>query len=429
MPRRPMDDPVWQDAVWQKASTFWKSASNVATTTSGALTDSAAVMYRRLQGEAAARPSWSVGFEAAVVGLRVAIRSVARDVATIRIFTETALPRGLLPEGVTCEDADLGPGMPSGEWLWPTGRPTPHRTVMFLHGGAYCLCSSSTHRSILYWLVKFTGASVLAVNYRRPPEDPYPAPLADAAAAYQWLLQRVPADRIVFAGDSAGGGLCLALLAALRDAHRPLPAGAVLLSPWVELSDTTRDSWTRNAPYDFLDAELARYFAAMYAAGRDMDHPKLSPINADLRGLPPLHVEVGGCEVLLDQILEFARRAHAAGVDLRLVVAEDMPHVYALFTFAVPQCDNGRTPEPFRAFERIADFLDDRIPPPPPAFPEGFVDLDFAPVPLLPRGPPPNGTPSHAAPLPSLPTPLPSPLPAPLPASLGLGPAPPAAPP
>eukprot|EP00668_Euglena_longa_P017028 GGOE01021358.1.p1 GENE.GGOE01021358.1~~GGOE01021358.1.p1 ORF type:complete len:387 (+),score=130.72 GGOE01021358.1:96-1256(+) len=367
------------DAFWQKTKSFWSSASNVAATSSSALSDTAAVMMRRLQGEAAARPSWTVGFEAAVTALRVAIKTVARDVATIRLLTDNSLPRGLLPSGVSFEDAVVGDGLPSAEWLWPTGSPAPYRAIVFLHGGAFATCCSSTHRSILFHLVLATGASVLAVNYRRPPEDPFPAPLEDAAAAYQWLLTRVPPQRIMLVGDSAGAGLCLTLLVALRDASRPLPRAAVLISPWVELRDTTRDSWIRNAPYDFIDAEMAQFFANIYAAGQNMDHPKLSPINADLRGLPPLHIEVGECEVLLDQVLVLANRAQRSGVDVRLVLAEDMPHVFPLFTFAVPQSDGGRTPEPFRAFERIGHFMDEMIPLPTSSATSrsAFIDLGF----------------------------------------------------
>eukprot|EP00667_Euglena_gracilis_P008275 EG_transcript_8374 len=365
------------DAFWQRTKNFWSSASNVAATSGSALSDTAAVMMRRLQGEAGARPSWTVGFEAAVTALRVAVKTVARDVATIRLLTDNALPRGLLPSGVSCEDAALGEGFPPAEWLWPTGNPTPYRAIVFLHGGAFATCCSSTHRSILFYLVRATGASVLAVNYRRPPEDPFPAPLEDAAAAYRWLLGRMSPDRILLVGDSAGAGLCLTLLVALRQAGRPLPRAAVLISPWVELRDTTRDSWVRNAPYDFIDAEMAQFFAAMYAAGQDMDHPKLSPINADLRGLPPLHIEVGECEVLLDQVLVLANRAQRSGVDVRLVLAEDMPHVFPLFTFACTQSEGDRTPEPFKAFERIGQFMDEMIPLPPPTPTAPFINLGF----------------------------------------------------
>uniref|UniRef100_A0A7S1NJ14 Alpha/beta hydrolase fold-3 domain-containing protein n=1 Tax=Eutreptiella gymnastica TaxID=73025 RepID=A0A7S1NJ14_9EUGL len=369
------------ETVWQKTKTLWNSATNVAATSSTALTDGALVLVRRVQGSAGARPTWTVPFEMAITTLRAAAKTVARDVQTIRMITDNALPRVLLPAGVSYQTAALGPGMPDGEWFWPTGSPTTHRTILFLHGGAFCTCSSSTHRNLLGLLVQYTKSTVLAVDYRRPPENPFPAPLEDAAAAYEWLLQRMPTNRIVIAGDSAGGGLGLTLMVALKKAGRPLPGGAVLLSPWVELKDTYRDSWTRNAGYDFLDSGLATYFARAYAGGQDMDHPKLSPVNADLTGLPPIHIEVGECEMLLDQVFILANRLSKAAVDVRLVVAEDMVHVFPMFTFAfpTPMEDGEPTSEPFRAFERIRDFLDNIIPASCPSTikPSEFIDLTF----------------------------------------------------
>uniref|UniRef100_A0A7S4FZP2 Alpha/beta hydrolase fold-3 domain-containing protein n=1 Tax=Eutreptiella gymnastica TaxID=73025 RepID=A0A7S4FZP2_9EUGL len=352
-----------EDDFWEKTKTLWNAAKNVATTSSTAVTHSAMICAKRFSGSTeAARPSWSVAFEGAVHLLRVASRNVAHDIQTIRIITDNSLPRALLPAGVSFEACNTDFGLPPGEWFWPTGCPSAGRTILFLHGGAYCTCGSATHRSLLCWLAKYTNSCVLAIDYRRPPENPFPAPLDDAVSAYVWLIQRMPAGRIIFAGDSAGGALCVTTLVALRDSNVPLPAGVMLISPWVELSDTSRGSWERNAQYDYLDSDLARYFAKVYAAGQDMGDPRLSPLNADLRGLPPIHIEVGECEVLLDQVVAFAARAQCAEVDVRLVLAEDMVHVFPLFTVVVPQEEEGRTPEPFRAFERFALFVEEHIP-------------------------------------------------------------------
>ena len=237
-------------------------------------------------------------------------------------------------------------------------------------------------------MVKYTGAVVLAVDYRRPPEHPFPVPVEDCLQAYRWLLMTVDASRIVFAGDSAGGGLVIATMVAAKEAGLPLPARGLMISPWVNLEDAGEsDSWTRNAPYDYLPVDLAQLFANSYRGSSSW--AEVSPAQYPperLRGLPPMLIEVGECEALHDQVLAFANTLHREGVDVKVNVREDMVHVFPLFAFTdMPQCRH--------AFAAVAVFLrqivldsppfipqriDRKIPqgsfPPPPALSRSFSD-------------------------------------------------------
>ncbi|HAJ36252.1 MAG TPA: hypothetical protein DCL15_11215, partial [Chloroflexi bacterium] len=216
----------------------------------------------------------------------------------------------------------------AGEWLTP-----PHvdarRVVLYLHGGGYVSGSPATHLAVTTQLAQAAGARLFALDYRLAPEHPFPAALEDAWAVYWWLLteEHVAPAQIVVAGDSAGGGLTLALLLALRDAGMPLPAGAVGLSPWLDLT-LSGATLTANAATDYLNRDILRASAQMYSQGHVLDDPLLSPLYADLRGLPPLLLQAGGAEMLLDDSRRFAMRAHAAGVDVKLAIFPHMVHVW-----------------------------------------------------------------------------------------------------
>lgn len=230
------------------------------------------------------------------------------------------------------------------------------RVVLYFHGGAYALCTSKSHRMILMRIVAETGATVLCIDYRRPPEHPYPAARDDCLEAYRWLLEeaRVPADRIVFAGDSAGGGLVLSVLGAVRDQGMPMPAGGVMWSPWVDLSDSFSGTWTSNQKTDFLPRDIAHSFAVGYA-GTAHTLLEASPCSVDLDAtLPPLLIECGDAECLHDQVVALVRRAEAVeGVDVEFHVSPGMVHVFPLF---YPFCKADS--EPVRAFGRMARFGD-----------------------------------------------------------------------
>jgi len=240
-------------------------------------------------------------------------------------------------------------GVPA-EWI---GDDSDGPVVMYVHGGGYCLGSTATHRSMLTHLASAMGGRVLSLDYRLAPENPFPAALDDASTAYRWLLGTgVDSGNVLIGGDSAGGGLTIAALLALREGGDPLPAGGICLSPWADL---TQSGATMEAKADIdpmvRAADLDRW-AGAYAGSADPAVPSISPIFADLSGLPPLHVEVGTAEVLLDDARRLVNRAQAAGVSAELVEADDMIHVWPFFAGLVPEADV--------AIERIAGFVRDR---------------------------------------------------------------------
>lgn len=213
-----------------------------------------------------------------------------------------------------------------GEWLAtaPPGGPV----LLYLHGGGYVSGSPGTHRALTARLGQAAGARVFALDYRLAPEYPFPAAVEDAWSAYWWLLtQGVAPGQIVVAGDSAGGGLTVALMLALRAAGMPLPAAGVCLSPWFDLALTAR-SLEANYQSDYLNRAILDASAVMYLDGHDTREPLASPLYADLRGLPPLLLQVGTAEMLLDDSRRFAARARAAGVDVTLEEYAGMVHVW-----------------------------------------------------------------------------------------------------
>ena len=230
----------------------------------------------------------------------------------------------------------------TGEWIEPAD-PDLHAeapVVLYLHGGGYFFCSPRTHRPITIGLATHARSRVCVPDYRLAPEHPFPAPVEDALFTYRTLLaQGVAPSRMVVAGDSAGGGLALALLVALRDAADPLPAGAILYSPWTDLA-ATGQSLIDNDESDvmFRGAWMA-HGAALYLgdSGVPTDHPLASPLYADFAGLPPLHCYVSSSEVLRDDTLRMADRARAAGVSVSVEMGRRLPHVWPIFYPFLPE--------------------------------------------------------------------------------------------
>lgn len=225
-------------------------------------------------------------------------------------------------------------GVPA-TWVRPPARDTA-TTILYLHGGGYVCGSPRTHMGLLKRLAEEARAQVLGLDYRLAPEAPYPAAVADAWAAYWWLLdQDVAPNSIFLAGDSAGGGLCVALMLALRDAGMPLPAGALLFSPWVDLAFRGQ-SIQSNAPRDYLNEAWLRACAAMYLQETEPRTPLASPLYADLQGLPPLLIQVGTAEMLFDDATRLAQRAVESGVPVELELWENMVHVWQMLDWVEP---------------------------------------------------------------------------------------------
>lgn len=267
----------------------------------------------------------------------------------LRAFLEN-LAQGPLPPGTRVEKITIG--RTPAEWVsGPNAE--EGRVIFYLHGGAYALGSCNSHRDLAARLAIASGARALVIEYRLAPENPFPAGLEDAVAAYRWLIERgTKPGNIVIAGDSAGGGLTLATLLSLRDAGDPLPAGAVLLSPWTDLA-ITGESYTSRAEFDpMLSKAGMPQTVAFYLGDRDPKTPLASPLYADLHGLPPLHIHVGEDEVLLDDSTRLAERARAAGVDVSLEVWEGMWHVFPTSA--------AQLPEGAQAIEKIGAFVKQR---------------------------------------------------------------------
>lgn len=216
-----------------------------------------------------------------------------------------------------------------GEWV--ECEPT-ERTIYYLHGGGYVACSPKTHRGFTVNLSRAAQAKVLALDYRLAPENKFPAAVEDAVAGYRILLEKVQSPtQIVIGGDSAGGGLVVATLIAIRERGLPMPAAAFLLSPWTDLA-ATGDSIVTNDPVDpMLSGKLVGKLAALYYGEASPTDPLVSPLYGDLTGLPPLLIYVSDTEVLLDDSRRLAERARQHGVKVDLQVWSKLPHVWPIF--------------------------------------------------------------------------------------------------
>ncbi len=256
------------------------------------------------------------------------------------------LPDDVLVTGVTAG------GVPA-HWLDVPGADTG-RVLLFSHGGGYELGSLRSHGELAARLGRASGMRVLFPEYRLAPEQPFPAAIDDVLAAWHWLRadQGVTAKSIAVAGDSAGGGLSVALLVATRDAGEALPAAAVLMSPTVDLT-SSGSSMTERADQDPISTPaMLRQFAASYLAGADPETPLASPLFASLSGLPPMLVQAGTADLLFSDSERLARAAAQAGVEVSLEIGEGLPHAYPILL---------GTPEAAKATEQIGEFLRARV--------------------------------------------------------------------
>lgn len=282
--------------------------------------------------------------------LRAARRSGAGAVASRQdqlaaaehVGDTTAEPAGVRFENVVAD------GVPC-QWALPDGA-GPGRVLVYFHGGGYCFCSVSSHRKVVGHLAKAAGCRALNVGYRLAPEHPYPAAVTDALAAYRWLLARgADARRVIVGGDSAGGGLAVALLLKLRDEGLPSPAAGVLLSPWADLAMTGQSLTTRAEADVRQDAAGTTWCAQQYLSGHDPRDPYASPLYGDLTGLPPLYIQAGDWDILVDDAHRLAAKARRCGVDVRLDLFPEMPHAHQLWAGTMPEADD--------AVARVGDYL------------------------------------------------------------------------
>src|SRR5437867_1280537 len=255
------------------------------------------------------------------------------------------------PPGVTSTPVDAG-GIPA-EWIAAPGA-SDEQTIYWLHGGGYCIGSINTHQGLLARISAASRARVLAIDYRLAPEHPFPAAVEDAVAGYLWLLSTgVDPAHIIIGGDSAGGGLTAATLVALKADAKPLPAAAVCISPWTDLALTGESLVSKAEADPMITIEGITRVRDAYLGDADPTAPLASPIYADLSGLPPLLIQVGECEVLLDDSQRLAERAEAAGVDVTLEVWPEMIHVWHFFAAMLPEGQ--------QAIDRIGEWVQQRL--------------------------------------------------------------------
>ena len=259
-----------------------------------------------------------------------------------RLTALNPAPRGTRHQKVTAN------GVPAA-WIWSRSAASDH-VVLYLHGGGYISGSIKTHRTLAAYVSRAARARVLLIDYRLAPEYPFPAAVEDAANAYRWLLaQGYPPAHLAIAGDSAGGGLTVATMLALRDSGEGLPAAGVCLSPWLDLALTGQSLTTKEGVDPMLLRSDLVFMLQHYLGSADPRTPTASPLYGDLAGLPPLLVQVGTDEILLDDACRFAERAREMGVSIELEVWDDMFHVW--------QMTAGFVPEAAQAVRKIGQFL------------------------------------------------------------------------
>lgn len=295
----------------------------------------------------------------AVKQMFISMGERSKELGTIdgfRLALEETISQFPLAGDVVYEGINAG-GV-AAEWIFVEGKSGQEKhggiangnVVLYLHGGGYVIGSMRAYRGFLSRVSRATGAKVLGLNYRLAPEFPFPAAVDDSVAAYRWILsQGINPSNIVIGGDSAGGGLTVATLVALRYLGEPMPAAGVCISPWVDL-EGTGESMTSKAEIDpIVQKEALEFMAQLYMGERDRRAPLAAPLHADLRGLPPLLIQVGTAETLLDDSTRLADKAKSSGVKVELDIWEDMIHVWPIFAPVLPEGQ--------QAIERIGEFV------------------------------------------------------------------------
>ncbi|MFW9900427.1 MAG: alpha/beta hydrolase [Candidatus Thorarchaeota archaeon] len=253
-----------------------------------------------------------------------------------------------LPEDVECVNVNINDL--SGIWC-KTQVSENDRVILFFHGGAYIAGSADISKYHSIYISRVSNAELLSVNYRLAPEHPYPAALDDAVKAYRWLVEEkefLP-KRIVIVGVSAGGGLTIATMLKLRELGIELPVAAVCISPWADLAFTGETFRSRAKLDPFTTPDGLEFDANLYIGNENAKNPFISPVYADLYGLPPLYIMAGTAEILHDDAVRLAERAAKAGVDVTLDIWEDMIHGFPVFAKVAPESRD--------AIEKIGEFV------------------------------------------------------------------------
>lgn len=291
----------------------------------------------------------SEGMERVIRRLRKFKESIdgKQSVEAIRDGLEQMASRVVLPDDVKCEVVDAG-GVPA-EWIY-TPEAMENHVVLYYHGGGWISGSINTHRDLVARISRASKTRVLILDYRLAPEHPFPAAFDDCIAAYKWLLSKgISHGNIVIAGDSAGATLTLTCLLRLRDEGIALPSAGVSIAP---LTDATlsSESFKNNSEIDPFDStEDVEFMLKQYIGNMDRRNPLISPLFADLHGLPPILLHAGTLEISVDDSIRFAERAKEAGVDVTIEIFEGMPHVFHAFATVAPEAQ--------QAIDKIGKFV------------------------------------------------------------------------
>lgn len=283
-------------------------------------------------------------------------RTAASSIVQAQLPVETRraqfeAQRALIPLPSDVQVEAITVGSVAAEWV-RTPESDEHQVVLYIHGGGFVWGSCASSRLVAATFARVAQARVLVPDYRLAPEHPFPAAPQDCLAAYHWLLgSGVSPEHLVVVGDSAGGGLVLALLAKLAQEVLPQPAGIVLISPWLDLT-LSGDSYIRNAQADFMESrDLLLEMRQSYLGGHDPHSPLVSPLFADVSGLPPLLIYAGSDELLVDDAIRFAERLRQVGGPVELQIGEGFWHTWPITATMRP------FPEGTQALEHIGAFV------------------------------------------------------------------------
>jgi len=311
--------------------------------------------YRTMEGQKRMNSLQSSTIQMMVKLFRKSLFINKTETYTHRISFERLANFVKFPRFVDKEEL-LYAGIPSA-WFKPY-KSSNDKVILYLPGGGYCVGSYNTHKGMLGRMARAAGHPILAINYRKAPEDPFPAALEDAVKAYRQMV----ADgwkNIILAGDSAGGGLALATTMKLRDEGYTLPAALVLISPWTDLT-SSGDSVTRKAEKDpLIGPELLEVFAKKYCGGEDLKNPFISPLFGDFTHFPPTLIQVGTEEVLLDDSTRLAKKMKQAGVMVEMEIWEGMMHVFHWMAGLIPEANE--------AVKKIGSYIERQYDPTEPA--------------------------------------------------------------
>lgn len=280
--------------------------------------------------------------------LRMMFKNRRMTIEENRIYSlNNARRMNNVPKGVEVNRFEID-RLPSA-WIVPSNA-KQDKVILHLHGGGYVLGGIDDHQSFAILMAQTLKMKVLMPEYRLAPENPFPAALEDALKVYRWLLaQGYPSKDIIVSGDSAGGGLSLAAVLSLREAGEPLPAAVACMSPWADLTFRGKSYVTRQKVEVLLNEDVLREWAEAYAGGENASHPLISPAYADFHGFPPLLIQVGDDEILLDDAVMLAEKAKSDGVDVTLKIWDGMWHVWQALGELIPESK--------KSFEEMAWFV------------------------------------------------------------------------